>query len=254
MKHLTYSESDHIAILTFSRPDALNVLNGEVFVELNDLLDKIEKSATIQLVILTGHGKAFIAGADIVEMKGKSAIEARMFSQIGQETLSRIEQLPIPFIGVINGYALGGGLEMALACDFLIASDQARFGAPEVNLGLIPGFGGTQRLARVIGLNYARYYLYTAQMFDAIEALRMGLVQLVFDEDHLMDQALEIARLIISKSPTACQTLGAVISEGLRSGFAAGCKKENEVFAQLISTEGQEGMLAFLEKRKPNWT
>lgn len=253
MQHLTYFENNAVAIITFSRPQALNALNSQVFSELNELLDKIEDSSSVKVVLLTGEGKAFIAGADIAEMKGKTEEEARRFSKVGQDTFVRIENMAIPFIGVINGFALGGGLETALACDFLIASDKARFSAPELNLGLIPGFAGTQRLARVIGLNNARYYLYSALMFDAYEAKDMGLVQQIVSGDELMNEALKIADLIASKGPSACKALNAVIQVGLKNGFKAGSQKETEVFGQLFNDEAQEGMLAFLEKRNPNW-
>jgi len=253
MKHLTFIVENNIAAISFSRPDALNALNKAVFVELNQLLDKIEQSKSIRVVLLTGSGKAFIAGADIAEMKGMSQNEALQFSKQGQDTLLRIEQMPIPFIGVINGFALGGGLEMALACDFLLASDKAKFSAPEVNLGLIPGFAGTQRLARAIGINQARYYLYTAQMFDAHEAQRMGLVQHVFEADELMDKALEIAALICSKAHSACQAISKVVNKGLLHGFEEGSALEHDLFAELFNAEAPEGMAAFLEKRQPKW-
>lgn len=253
MQHISYFENNSTAIITFSRPQALNALNNEVFTELNQLLDKIESSSSVKVVLLTGEGKAFIAGADIAEMKGKTEDEARAFSKLGQDTFDRIENMPVPFIGVINGFALGGGLETALACDFLLASDKAKFSAPEVNLGLIPGFAGTQRLARVIGLNNARYYLYTAHMFDAYEAQQMGLVQKVYSVDELMNEALKVAELISEKGPSARKAISEVMQVGQLEGFKAGSQKENEVFGQLFNTEAQEGMLAFLEKRKPNW-
>ena len=253
MQHLTYFENNSTAIVTFSRPQALNALNSDVFAELNDLLDKIEESEQIKVAILTGDGKAFIAGADIAEMKGKSVAQARQFSKLGQDTFCRIENMPVPFIAAVNGYALGGGLETALACDFILASDKARFSAPELNLGLIPGFGGSQRLARVIGLNNARYYLLTAEMFDVYEAQRMGLVQRVFSADDLMKGAMQMADTISLKGPSALQALGAVMQEGQLNGFSKGVQKENQEFSHLFNTEAQEGMLAFLEKRKPNW-
>jgi enoyl-CoA hydratase len=203
--------------------------------------------------MLTGEGKAFIAGADIAEMKGKSEAEAYSFSKLGQDVMRRIETMRIPFIGVINGFALGGGLEMALCCSFLLAADTARFSAPEVNLGLIPGFGGSQRLVRAIGLNNARYYLFTANMFNSEEALRMGLIQAFFSSDELLPKAQEIAELLISKGPLASKSLTSVINTGLEAGFDAGCESERHVFASLFNNEAQEGMSAFLEKRKPNW-
>jgi enoyl-CoA hydratase len=253
MQHLTYFENNQTAIITFSRPQALNALNSEVFIELNTLLDKLEQSNQIRAVILTGEGKAFIAGADIAEMKGKTEEEAKIFSKIGQDTFQRIENMNIPFIGAINGFALGGGLETALACDFLIASEKAKFSAPEVNLGLIPGFAGTQRLTRAIGVNNARYYLFTAHMFDAYDAQRMGLVQQICPADELINEAMKIAELIATKGPSACKALKSVIQEGQLNGFDAGTNKENTVFGKLFNTEAQEGMTAFIEKRQPNW-
>lgn len=253
MNSLTYTETEKIAIVTFSRPKALNAINSEMLTELNGVLDRIEASETIRVVILTGEGKAFIAGADIAEMKGKTEAEALSFSKLGQDVMRRIEMMSLPFIGVLNGFALGGGLEMALCCSFLLASDTARFSAPEVNLGLIPGFGGSQRLSRVIGLNNARYYLYTANMFTAQEALRMGLVQAVFSIDELMPKAMDIAKLVASKGPTASRSLAPVINSGLDRGFEVGCESEQQMFASLFGAEAQEGMSAFLEKRKPLW-
>ncbi|SMO51135.1 enoyl-CoA hydratase [Saccharicrinis carchari] len=253
MQHLTYFENNSTAIITFSRSHALNALNSEVFAELNALLNKIEKSDHIRVVVLTGKGKAFIAGADIAEMKGKTEKEAKEFSKTGQDTFRRIENMTIPFIGAINGFALGGGLETALACDFLVASDKAKFSAPEVNLGLIPGFAGTQRLVRAIGANNARFYLFTAHMFDAYDAQRMGLVQQIVPDDELMNETMKIADLIATKGPSACKALKGVVQEGLHHGIDAGIKKENTVFGSLFNTEAKEGMLAFLEKRQAKW-
>ncbi|WP_430811171.1 MULTISPECIES: enoyl-CoA hydratase/isomerase family protein [unclassified Carboxylicivirga] len=253
MNHLTFTEHDAVGTITFSRPKALNAINSEVLKELNALLEKLEASEHIRVVILTGEGKAFIAGADIAEMQGKSEQEAKTFSRLGHDVMNRIEQSPLPFIGALNGFTLGGGLEIALSCSFLLAAETAKFSAPEVNLGLIPGFGGSQRLVRAIGLNNARYYLYTANMFDATDALRMGLVQAVYSNEELMDKALELARMIATKGPMAIQSLAAVVNVGLEKGFEAGCLKEQQVFGSLFDNEAQEGMTAFLEKRKPLW-
>ncbi|WP_430816784.1 enoyl-CoA hydratase/isomerase family protein [Carboxylicivirga sp. RSCT41] len=254
MNLLTYTEEKNIATIMFSRPESLNAINSSMFEELNQVLDQIETSRSIRCVILTGQGKAFVAGADIAEMKGKSEEQAKTFSSLGQQTLERIENMPVPFIGVINGFALGGGLEIALACDFLIASEKAKFSAPEVNLGLIPGFGGTQRLARAIGLNNARYYLFSASMFDAHQAMQMGLVQAVFPPEELLSKAHELAILLNSKGSLACQALKSVINTGLQYGSKTGFQTECDVFAGLFNkAEAQEGMNAFIEKRKPNW-
>ncbi|MCG8582136.1 MAG: enoyl-CoA hydratase-related protein [Bacteroidales bacterium] len=254
MNLLTYSEERNIATIMFSRPESLNAINSSMFEELNQVLDQVEASGSIRVVLLTGQGKAFIAGADIAEMKNKTEEEAKTFSSLGQKTLERIENMSIPFIGVINGFALGGGLEIALACDFLVASEKAKFSAPEVNLGLIPGFGGTQRLARAIGLNNARYYLFSANMFDAHQAHQMGLVQAVYSPEQLLPKAHELAELISSKSSLACQTLKSAINTGLQFGTKTGFEKECDVFAGLFNKEeAKEGMAAFIEKRKPNW-
>ncbi len=251
--YLTYTENDAIATIVFSRPKALNALCTAMLTELKALLEEIQHSETIKVVILTGEGKAFIAGADIAEMKGKTESEAMDFSKLGHSVMNLIENMPQPVIGALNGFTLGGGLEVALSCSFLLASDTARFSAPEVNLGLIPGFGGSQRLVRAIGLNNARYYLYTASMFNAEEAFRMGLIQGIFPGEELMDKAREIAKLIASKGPTAIKSLAPVINSGLSDGFEKGCETEQQMFASLFNSEAQEGMDAFLEKRKPRW-
>ena len=253
MQHLKYFENNATAVITFSRPNALNALNSQVFSELDTILAKLEQSQKIQVVVLTGEGKAFVAGADIAEMKGKNATEAAIFSRVGHQTLYRLEHLPQVVMGVVNGFALGGGLELALACDFLLASEKAKFSAPEVNLGLIPGFYGTWRLPRAIGLNNARYYLLTAAMFDAADAHRMGLVQQVYPSSELMNEAMKTAELMASKGPNAIKALKRVLQAGLQNGIKAGCDQETEEFAHLFTGEAQEGMLAFLEKRPPEW-
>ncbi len=253
MQHLKYFENNATAVITFSRPHALNALNSQVFTELNVLLEQLEHSEKIQVLILTGEGKAFVAGADIAEMKGKSSTEAAIFSRVGHQTFSRLEQLPQVVMGAVNGFALGGGLELALACDFLLASDKAKFSAPEINLGLIPGFCGTWRLPRAIGLNNARYFLMTAAMFEASEAHRMGLVQQVYPATELMNEALKTAELIAAKGPSAIKALKRVVQAGQERGLKAGCDRETEEFAHLFNGEAQEGMVAFLEKRPPLW-
>lgn len=253
MSDLTYFENNATAVITFSRPQNLNALNSQVFGELNELLEGLEQSSKIKVVVLTGEGKAFVAGADISEMEGKNKNQAQLFSEIGHRTLLRIEKLPQPVIGAINGYALGGGLELALACDFLFASDQAKFSAPEVNLGLIPGFGGTQRLARVVGLNNARFFLCSASMFTANEALKMGLVQKIYPIGELMNETLKMAEIISQKGPDAIQAMKRVVYTSMAYGFDAGSHKEIEEFAQLFEGQASEGMRAFLEKRNPEW-
>lgn len=253
MENLKFTLSGKVGIVEFTRTQALNALNSKTFDELNHLLDEIESKREITVLILTGSGKAFIAGADIAEMKDMSSAEANHFSQRGQITFSRLENFSIPVIAAVNGFALGGGLELALSCDFIIASEKAKFSAPEVNLGLIPGFAGSQRLAQYVGAGMAKYLLFTANMVDAAEGLRIGLVQQVFPAESLLDEVQKIAQLITEKGPEAVKAVKRVVNHGIHLGFEEGEQKESEEFAKLFSGEGKEGMKAFLEKRKPNW-
>lgn len=253
MENLNFSKTGKLGIIEFTRTEALNALNSKTFDELNHLLNDVESDSDITVLILTGRGKAFIAGADIAEMKDKSPREAKEFSQRGQKTFSRLENFSMPVIAAVNGFALGGGLELALSCDFIIASEKAKFSAPEVNLGLIPGFAGSQRLARLVGIGMAKYLLFTASMVDANEGLRIGLVQKVFAHENLLDEVKKIAELIIEKGPMAVKAVKEVVNHGAIKGFESGQIKEADEFAKLFDGEGKEGMNAFLEKRKPDW-
>ncbi len=244
-----------VAIVTISRPEAMNALNTAFFDEMNSLLNEFESNNEIRVMVLTGAGKAFVAGADIAEMVGKTADEGQAFSKYGQETFDRLEAMPFPVIAAINGFALGGGCELAMSCDFRIASTKAKFGQPEVNLGLIPGYAGTQRMARLIGKADAMYLLLTADMISADEALRLQLVQKVFEPDTLMDEVMKIANSIASKGPQAIRKVKEVTRQGLNNTFIEGSDLEAKHFGTLFGegSEGKEGMTAFLEKRKPNW-
>jgi len=253
METLKLSLVNQIATLTFTRPNSLNALNSKVFEELIASLDELDKIANLRVLIITGEGKAFVAGADITEMHGKNPGQARIFSQIGHDVFSRIENFRVPVIAAVNGFTLGGGLELAISCDFIIASDKAKFSAPEVNLGLIPGFNGTQRLPRLVGPAYAKYMLYTAQMIDSTEALRIGLIQLVTSPELLMEKTIEIAELIASKGNQAIESVKRTVNYGLQNGYKEGSKMEMHEFSDQFNEQGQEGMLAFIEKRKPNW-
>ncbi|MCK9448014.1 MAG: enoyl-CoA hydratase-related protein [Bacteroidales bacterium] len=246
---------DGVVVVTISRPQALNALNTRFFEEMDHFIASIANDGSIRVLLITGEGKAFVAGADIAEMVNKNPEEGSAFGQLGQHTFNSIEQLPFPVIGVINGFALGGGLELAMACDFRIASSKAKFGQPEVNLGLIPGYAGTQRLPRLAGLANALYLLTTAEMIGAEEALRMGLVQKVSEPEQLMEEAMRIAKLIAVKGPQAVRKVKAVTRLGMRSGFEVGSAEEAKQFGSLFGkgSEGEEGMNAFLEKRTPNW-
>ena len=246
---------NNIGIITISRPQAMNALNSAFFAEMDNMLIEIAGRNDIKVLILTGEGKAFVAGADIAEMSDMNTEQGIAFSKKGQNTFSNIEKLSIPVIAAVNGFALGGGCELAMSCDFRIASTFAKFGQPEVNLGLIPGYAGTQRLARHVGLSNALYLLYTADMINAEEAFRIGLVQKVVEADKLIEEAVAIATKIASKGPQAVKKVKYVTRMGLLTDFSAGCTLESNEFGTLFGkgNEGEEGMKAFLEKRKPNW-
>lgn len=251
---LKFVSDDGIATITISRPQAMNALNSAFFREMNHLLDKLEKDNNIRALVITGEGKAFVAGADISEMSGMNAAEGKIFSETGHHTFNRIENLPYPVIAAVNGFALGGGCELAMACDIRIASTFARFGQPEVNLGLIPGYAGTQRLPRIVGLPAALYLLYTADMINADDAFRIGLVQKVCEAEKLMEETYAIANKIISKGPLAIRKIKEVTRKGMLSDFDQACAFEAETFGNLFGNgESGEGMKAFLEKRKPEW-
>ena len=250
---LKLSVAEGIATVTISRPQALNALNSRFFREMDAMIADLQGRDDVKVVILTGEGKAFVAGADIAEMAGKSQALAREFSRIGQATFRRIELLDKPVIAAVNGFALGGGCELALACDFRIASSKAKFGQPEVSLGLIPGYAATQRLPRLVGLGNALYLLMTAEMITAEEALRIGLVQKVVEPEALLPAATEIARTIAAKGPLAVKLVKRVAREGLLMDFESGCALEAQHFGDPFEGEGAEGMRAFLEKRPPKW-
>lgn len=242
-----------IAVLTISRPQALNALNSVFFNEMDHYLSVVAENPEVRTLIITGEGKAFVAGADIAEMVNMSPAEARGFSARGQAVFNKIGQLPVPVIAAINGFALGGGMELAMACDFRIASSLAKFGQPEVNLGLIPGYAGTQRLPRLANLADALYLLTTGEVIDAATALQMRLIQRVVEPADLMAEAMRLASLIASKGPLAVKLVKKVTRQGLGMEYHAGEKLEQEHFGDPFGGQGAEGMRAFLEKRKPEW-
>ncbi|MHC1777064.1 MAG: enoyl-CoA hydratase-related protein [Lentimicrobium sp.] len=241
------------ALLTISRPQALNALNSRFFEEMDFFISEISSDQNIRALIITGEGKAFVAGADIAEMVNMSPGEGRSFSAKGQAVFARLGDLPFPVIGAINGFALGGGMELAMACDFRIASANAKFGQPEVNLGLIPGYAGTQRLPRLTNLADALYLLTTAEVIDAATALQMRLIQKVTEPENLLEEARRLATQIASKGPLAVKLVKEVTRKGLEMSFTEGEKLECEHFGDPFGNEGAEGMKAFLEKRKPVW-
>ena len=249
---LRITEKDGISQVVITRPEAMNALNSEFFLEFREYLSNL--SSDIRVMIITGEGKAFVAGADISEMVNMDKEEALAFSNIGQEVFLMLEQLDIPVIAAVNGFALGGGCELAMACDIRLASNKAKFGQPEVSLGLIPGYAGTQRMPRLIGLGNALYYLMTGDYMNAEEALRIGLIQKILEPGDLLDEAYSLAKKIISRGPAAVTKVKKVAREGLGLSLQAGSELEKIEFSSLFGNEGTEGMKAFLEKRKPDWS
>lgn len=242
-----------IAIVTLSRPKAMNALNSQFFREMDRWVAEVKSRDDIKVMIVTGEGKAFAAGADIAEMRDMSQEEAREFSKTGQNTFRSLELLEIPVIAAVNGFSLGGGCELAMACDFRIAGVKAKFGQPEVSLGLIPGYAGTQRLPRLVGLGNALHLLMTGEMIRADDALRMGLVQKVVEQEELMDVVMDMAKTIAGQGPLAVKLVKQVARQGLLTDFEQGTALEAKHFGDPFQNEGVEGMTAFLEKRKPKW-
>lgn len=254
-KILKPSVSEGILSVIISRPEAMNALNTAFFDEMDKLVAEYKSKEDIRVMVLTGEGKAFVAGADIAEMVTKTTAQGTAFGLRGQRTFYSLSQLPFPVIAAVNGFALGGGLELAMACDFRIASEKAKFGQPEVNLGLIPGYSGTQRLPRLVGLGDALYMLFTGEMIDAAEAHRIGLVQKVVAAESFADEVMKVARTIASKGPQAVRKVKRIARAGQGMSFEQGCALEAEYFGFQFGpkSEGEEGMKAFLEKRQPKW-
>jgi enoyl-CoA hydratase len=255
-ENILWDVQDGVGTITFNRPKVLNAMNARTFEELSDLVREIEADPALRALVLTGAGdKAFVAGADIAAMAAMGPVEARYFAEAAHGVLERLERLPIPTIAAVNGYALGGGCEVTLACDLVYASDRARFGQPEVNLGLIPGFGGTQRLARRVGVMRALEIILTADPLDAVQAKAVGLVLDVLPAADLLAHAREKARKIASKGPIAVGQAKRVLRRGAEPDLATANELERQAFAALFgSADAKEGMRAFLEKRPALWT
>lgn len=250
----TENEAPGIRIIKIARPKALNALNSETLAELREALKLAANDETVRVVILTGEGeKAFIAGADIAEMKDKAVSDGVQFAQLGHEVTKLLELMPKPTIAAVNGFALGGGTEMAIACDFIVASENAQFGQPEVGLGIIPGFGATLRLARFVGWPMAKELIFTGRRFKAAEALAIGLVNHVYPPTELMPKTIELARSISANSFTAVSGAKRLLNEFSESvGLNYKLDAEALAFGQLFGSPDQrEGMTAFVEKRKP---
>ena len=240
----------HVSTLTINRPDKLNALSQEVLSDLSAAVDAVAANDDTWAVVITGTGKAFVAGADIAAMKDMTEAEGLAFGALGHDVFSAIENLRCPVIAAVNGFALGGGCELALACDFIYASSKAKFGQPEVSLGIIPGFGGTQRLPRRVGSAGARELIYTGKMINAAEALRFGLANAVFEPDELLGAAAKTAAEIASKGPLAVASAKRLIRDGVDLPLPEANRLEQAAFGDAFGTEDQsEGMAAFLEKR-----
>lgn len=255
MAVVLYSKENNIGIITINRPEALNALNSEVLVELNKLLDTIENDNDLKVLVITGAGRSFVAGADIKEMKDLSVTKAKEYATLGLKTMKRIEELSVPVIAAVNGFALGGGCELSLACEIRYASEKAKFGQPEVGLGITPGFGGTQRLPRLIGLGLAKELIYTGAVINAEEALRIGLVNKVCSPETLMDEVMKLATKIAMNSNNAVKFAKSAINNGINTNnINDAVEIEKNIFALCFdSTEQTEGMTAFTEKRKPKF-
>jgi enoyl-CoA hydratase len=254
---LDVDAESRVAVITVNRADKLNALNNVLLEELDSALDTIANDDNVRVVIVTGAGnKAFVAGADIGELAAlETASDAEEFSRHGQRIFARFEQLAKPVIMAINGYALGGGCELAMSGDIRLAADSAQLGQPEINLGVIPGYGGTQRLARLVGRDRAKYLVFTGERIGADEALALGLIDRIVPAADLMNVAMELAKSLASKAPRALALAKAAINEGSSLPLDEALEHEAALFAQAADTaDRREGTAAFLEKRQPQWT
>jgi enoyl-CoA hydratase len=247
--------NDGIELVKINRPEALNALNTAVLDELEDVFEAVSDDDAVKVVILTGEGRSFVAGADIAQMEGLDAFELREYFLKGVGVMNLIDDLAKPVIAAVNGFALGGGCELAMACDFRLASDKAKFGQPEVNLGIMPGFGGTQRLPRLVGKGMANYLIATAEIIGADEALRIGLVEKVYPADELLAEADKLARLIMTKSPIGVSQSLLAIGRGFETDLKTGLVIETEAAMSTACSEDKSiGMRAFLDKTKAEFT
>ncbi|HOP64350.1 MAG TPA: enoyl-CoA hydratase-related protein [Spirochaetota bacterium] len=253
-KFLKFSLTGKTGILTISRPTALNSLNRQLLVELLRAIGLISGEKNIHALIITGEGKSFVAGADIVEMMSLGSEEGRAWGELGSAVFSKIEQLEIPTIAAVNGFALGGGCELAMCCDIRIAAENSKFGQPEVSLGITPGFSGCIRLPRIVGISKAKEMIFTGDVIPASEAEKIGLVNIVVPEDLLMTTALGFAEKLVSRAQLAVRYSKKAINRGMETDIETAIVYENLVFGLCFATSDQkEGMKAFNEKRKPEF-
>lgn len=253
-KHLKFEQQDEIGILSFNRPEVLNALNTEVLMELDQGMKWLDMKSDVHVIIITGVGKAFVAGADIKEMVNKNSEEGRQFGALGAGVFRHIELMEKPVIAAINGFALGGGCELALACDIRLASEKAKFGQPEVTLGITPGFAGTQRLSRIIGVGHAKEMIFTGKVISALEAEKINLVNHVYPLEELMTEAIALAKIIAKNGQLAVKYSKTAINRGKDIDFDSASEIEKTYFGLCFATEDQkEGMEAFLERRQANF-
>lgn len=253
--NLILEKESNVAVVTFNRPKALNALNSNMLYEINQLLDNLEADEEVSVLVFTGQGKSFIAGADIAEMSELSALEGQKFASFGQEVFEKIESFSKPTIAAINGFALGGGLELAMSCDIRYASTKAKFGQPEVGLGVTPGFSGTQRLPKIVGLSNAKELIFTGKIINSSEALDMKLIGKVLESEFLLEEAKMLANQIASNAQIAVKLSKKAINEGFNKDIKTGNNLEALYFGMCFSTDDQKhGMKAFLSKEKANFT
>ena len=251
---LIVEKQDAVCIVKINNPQAMNALNSTVLGELDAAFTEIAKDADLKAVIITGEGRAFVAGADISQMSTMTAAEGKAFGEKGAEVVRKIEKLPIPVIAAVNGFSLGGGCELAMACDIRIASVKAKFGQPEVGLGITPGFSGTQRLPRIVGMGIAKELIYTADIIDAAEAYRIGLVNKLAEPETLMEEAMKMATKIASKAPIAVRYSKEAINTGIQTDMDSAIAIEANLFGLCFASEDQkEGIAAFLKKEAPQF-
>ena len=251
MAFVTLEKQGHVGVVTMNRPEALNALNDQVLRDLDAVLTQAEEDAELYVLVVTGAGRSFVAGADIGQMSGFSAVEGKAFGVYGNQVFAKLENLSKPTIAAVNGFALGGGCELAMSCDIRLASEKAKFGQPETGLGITPGFGGTQRLPRIVGVSRAMELILTAKTISAAQAREIGLVSEVYPPEELMDRALELANAIAANAQVAVRQSKAAIRRGLQTDMATGAAFESEAFGLCFSTQDQkDAMNAFVNKEK----
>ena len=251
MAFVTLEQKGPVGVITMNRPEALNALNDQVLRDLDAVLDQVEENEEILVAVITGAGRSFVAGADIGQMSTLTAAEGKKFGALGNRIFLKLENLSKPTIAAVNGFALGGGCELSMACDIRVASEKAKFGQPEVGLGITPGFGGTQRLPRIVGTANAMELILTAQTINAARALEIGLVSHVYAPEELMDKAMELANAIAANAQVAVRQSKAAIRRGLQTDMATGVAYESEAFGLCFATEDQkDAMKAFVNKEK----